>query len=224
MDFQGVSLPLPHNALVERSDLLNHTSRYCDYRILATCDSYLASGIRHSPVPLCLCRIYDDIDEALTAVQQTLPLCLIIDLEGWQSPIIALLDRLRDLQLRHPTMDIAFITPETDRGTLLFLQSACRCRIIDKRLALVQARGVMQQQSHPPPEVSRLFKAKEWNILMLMSRGDSLSHIARLQSRPYHRIIYRVGCVLTLLRLSHRQQLLRVLQRVNTLHDRYHSG
>lgn len=223
MDFQGHSLPLPHNALVDRGDLLNHTARYCDYRILVTRDHYLAIGVRHSPVPLCLCRIYDDFDEALNVVRQTLPLCLIVDLEGWSQPTLTLLDRLRDLQQRHPQIDIALITPETDRESLRFLQASCRCRIIDKRLALVQARHAFQLHDPPQPLVSRLFKSKEWSVLMLMSNGHSLCNIARQQLRPYHRIIYRVGCVLSLLRLNHRQQLLRLLQRVNAIRDNHHS-
>lgn len=224
MDFQGHSLPLPHNALVERGDLLSHTARYCDYRILVTRDRYLASGIRHSPVPLCLCRIVDDIEDALNIVHQTQPLCLIVDLEGCGEPVIRLLDRLRALQERYPVMDIALITQETDPGSRLFLQAAFRCRIIDKRLALITAREALQLHAQPSPEPPRLFKTKEWSVLMLMSNGLSLCQIARQQLRPYHRVIYRVGCILALLRLSHRHQLLRLLQRINADPDRFHSG
>jgi fimbrial regulator len=229
MDFQGHSLPLPHNALVERNDLLNHTARYTDYRILVTRDKYLAFGVRHSPVPLCLCRIYDDIDEALQVVHHILPLCLIIDLEGWSQPTLILLDRLRALQKKHPAMEIALITPDTDSRTRLFLQASCGCRIIDKRLALLQARSALQlnqelPKNNLPVSVPRRFKSKEWSVLMLMSQGHSLCHIARMQLRPYHRIIYRVGCVLSLLKLGHRQQLLRLIQRINGVHDHYQSG
>lgn len=224
MDFQGHALPLPHNALVERSELLNHTVRYCDYRILVTRDHYLALGVRHSPMPLCLCRIYDDIDVALNAICHTLPMCLIVDLEGWNLPIVTLLDRLRHVQQRYPAMDIALITSVTDADSLQFLQTACHCRIIDKRLALLQARHALQFHGQTHAVLPRLFKAKEWSVLMLMSQGHSLCHIARLQIRPYHRVIYRVGCVLSLLRLSHRQQLLRLLQRVNAIPAYHHAG
>ncbi len=224
MEFQGHSLPLPHNALVERNDLLNHTARYCEYHILVTRDRYLANGVRHSPVPLCLCRIFDDIDEALDVVRLTHPLGLIIDLEGQSLAVLTLLDRLRLLQQKSPALDIVLITPEVDPGAQQFLQLACHCRVLNKRLALLQARDALHLQSQDLPVQPRLFKAKEWSVLMLMSKGYTLCHIARLQVRPYHRIIYRVGCVLTLLRLNHRHQLLRLLQRVGSIRDTHHSG
>lgn len=224
MEFQGHSLPLPHNALVERSDLLNHTARYCEYHILVTRDHYLATGVRHSPVPLSLCRIFDDIDEALDVVHLTHPLGLIIDLEGQILPVITLLDRLRMLQQDYPALDIVLITPDVDPAAQRFLQATCHCRVLDKRLALFQARAALHLQSQVQTLLPRLFKAKEWSVLMMMSEGYTLCHIARLQVRPYHRIIYRVGCVLTLLRLNHRHQLLRLLQRVGAIRDTNHSG
>lgn len=223
MEFQGYSLPLPHNALVERGALLNHTTRYSDHRILVTRDSFLASGVRHSPLPLCQCRIYAGVDEALTAVQHIQPLCLIVDLEDCEMPVLALLDSLRNLHRRHPEMEIVLLTTERDPLTQPFLQSALCCLVIEKQLALPLAREVLQQQGDAAPAQTRLFKAKEWSVLMMMAQGHSLSHIAKLQIRPYHRIIYRVGCILSLLRLNHRQQLLRVLQRITALHDRHHS-
>lgn len=224
MDFQGHSRPLPHNALVERNDLLNHTARYADYRVLVTRDNYLAFGVRHSPIPLSLCRIYNDFDEALHVVHKTLPLCFIVDLEGWPQPTLILLDRLRELQKKYQTMEIALITPDTHSRTRQFLQASCGCRIIDKRLALMQIRSALQLNSDTPDSLARGFKTKEWSVLMLMAQGHSLCHIARLQLRPYHRIIYRVGCILSLLELEHRQQLLRLLQRINETHDSHHPG
>jgi len=224
MALQGRSLPLPHNTLVEHGALRHHTARYSDRRILVTQDRYLASGIRHSPVPLCLCRIYEDINEALTTVHQTQPLCLIVDLEGCQQPVMSLLDRLREVQHRNPELDIVLIASKADPVSYSFLQRACRCRIVDKHIALPGTRDILLAKSLTPLLPQRLFKAKEWSVLLLMAKGYSLSHVARLQIRPYHRIIYRVGCILTLLGLGHRHQLLRVLQRVSALRDRYHSG
>lgn len=223
MALQGLSLPLPHNTLVEHGALRHHTARYGDRRILVTRDRYLASGIRHSPVPLSLCRIYDDINDALETLQQTQPLCLIVDLEDCQQPVISLLDQLRDVQRRYPELGMVLMTSETDPVSYPFLQRVCRCRIVDKHMALPMTREALLAQSLTPLLPQRLFKAKEWSVLLLMAKGHSLSHVARLQIRPYHRIIYRVGCILNLLGLGHRQHLLRVLQRVSALGDRYHS-
>ncbi|MGU3413289.1 hypothetical protein ACLBW2_01700 [Enterobacteriaceae bacterium C23F] len=224
MALQGHSLPLPHNALVERGALRHHTARYSDRRILVTRDRYLASGIRYSPVPLCLCRIYEDINEALANIHQTQPLSLIVDLEDCQQPVMSLLDRLRDVQRRYPGLDIVLMTAEVDPLSSPFLQRICRCRIVDKHIALLQTRDALLAQSPTPALPHRLFKTKEWSVLVLMAKGLSLSHVARQQIRPYHRIIYRVGCILTLLGLSHRQQLLRVLQRVSALGESHRSG
>lgn len=215
MDYQGNALPLPHSTLVDKLDLLRHPTRSAGLRVLVTRNHFLATGIRHSPLPLCHTTIYDDLSEALHHVRQSPPLSLIIDLEGWSVATLPLLNQLRELHQTYPALDIALIAAETETAARLFLQSACSCRFIDRRLALKTIRNELQLQGQRFTFPPRGFKAREWSVLILMAQGRSLSEIARLQERPYHRVVYRMGCVLTLLGLGHRHQLLRLLQKIN---------
>jgi fimbrial protein FimY len=53
--------------------------------------------------------------------------------------------------------------------------------------------------------------------------GKTLRQIALLQNRPYSRIIYRLSCILMKLGLSHRQELLHLLNNLSDctfLHSR----
>lgn len=212
---QSHARPLPHFALVERHDLLSHHGRANENRILVTCDYFLALGIHHSPPPLCYCTIYNNLDEALNVVRGTQPLNLIIDIEGWPVPTLDILNHLLDLHKRHPGLEISLITPEKAFSYRRFLQAACLCRLIDKHLELKQLRDALQYRRLPLPASHRLFKTREWSVLMLMARGLSLCEIARHQQRPYHRITYRVNCIIALLRLEKRQQLLSLLQKIS---------
>lgn len=220
---QSHARSLPHFALVERHDLLSHHGRANENRILVTCDYFLALGIHHSPAPLCYCAIYDNLDEALNAVCGTQSLNLIIDIEGWPIPTLVILNHLLELHKRHPSLEISLITPEKNFSYRRFLQAACLCRLIDKHLELKQLRDALQYRRLPLPAPHRLFKSKEWSVLLLMARGLSLCEIAHHQQRPYHRITYRVNCIISLLRLEKRQQLLNLLQKISAIPPDYTS-
>jgi len=223
ISFQGHALPLPHNTLVDRHELFSHPTRYPENRMLVTRNHFLASGVRHSPLPLSHCSVYDDIEVALESALARRPLSLIIDLEGWSTPVLVLLDQLRELRQKYPTLEIALLTGTQDSLLQHFLRTACDCRLIDKSLTLQLMRQQLQLHHPERPIRLRKFKAREWSVLLLMSQGLAFCDIARLQNRPYHRIIYRAGCVLSLLQLEHRHQLLRLLQRINSLSAAHHS-
>ena len=59
------------------------------------------------------------------------------------------------------------------------------------------------------------FSRNEWPILQELSRGKTLRQIALMQNRPYSRIIYRLSCILLKLGLSHRQELLHLLNNLS---------
>ncbi len=59
------------------------------------------------------------------------------------------------------------------------------------------------------------FSRNEWPILQELARGRTLRQIALLHNRPYSRIIYRLSCILLKLGLSHRQELLHLLNNLS---------
>lgn len=215
---QGYALPLPHFALIESADLFNHPAdlpKYAADPIVVTRDHYLVCGMRHSPAPLGHCRIYDALADAFAAVKHDASCNLIVDPEGLAQPLLTTLTLIRQQQRYAPTLAVTLLLSTSQRDVLRFVTSACRCRIF-RRHALIDA---IRQAPKASPEDAlapgRAFNAREWGILLELAQGRTLRDIAREQQRPYHRIIYRFGCILTRLKYTQRQQLLRLLQQLS---------
>lgn len=207
--------PLPQNALLEHRDLPEPGVSESELRVVVTGDRFLAEGIVQSPAPLCYYLIYYDPDEAFSALQERATVGAIIDLDGWDVPTIALLDKVRTFRQRRPELKIAFLTSDDECALLSFVQASCRAVVISKRQRLCAMRGMLQSALIPPVPQGRVFTRKQWKILLLLAEGYSLRAIALEQQLPYHRITYRTGRILALLRLHCRQQLLRLLQRMS---------
>lgn len=213
--FQSNPPPFPHNVLIEHGDLPAPGVRTPELRVVITGDRFLAEGILQSPAPLCYYSIYSDVEEAFSALKVESYVGVIIDLNGWSIPTMALIDRVRILRQQRPELQIAFLTSEKESGMLSFLQASCRAIVINKRQKLAKVRALMQSTSSSYSVQEYVFSHKQWKILLLMAQGYSLRAIAQQQNLPYHRITYRTGSILALLRLSCRQQLVRLLQRIS---------
>lgn len=219
-DIRGCRLPLPHYALIDRVDLLAQpvASRAASLNstlILVTHDSYLANGIRHSPPPLSYSTIFTRLEDALHAQQKWTSARVIVDLNGGMSSILEIMSTLRSLSHKKPELTFDLLADSRDREILRFIEATCLCRIINRRFTLS-----MVQQSLAFPRVlfdnpRERFTRSEWEIIRLMAQGVSLRHIAEQQQRPYHRVIYRLTRILSLLQLQKRQQFIRLLQRID---------
>ncbi|MGT8854957.1 fimbria biosynthesis regulator FimY, partial [Salmonella enterica subsp. enterica serovar Paratyphi A] len=65
------------------------------------------------------------------------------------------------------------------------------------------------------PRLSESFSRTDWLMIETLAQGASLKEIARQQSVPYHRVVYRLKQLITLLNLPHRQSFLRLIQQLN---------
>ena len=207
--------PLPHNVLIEHRDLPEPGIRTPELRVVVTGDRFLAEGILQSPAPLCYYPIYSDAEDAFSALRIESYAGVIIDLHGWEISTMTLLDSVRTLRQQRPELQIAFLTSEEESGVLSFLQASCRAITINKRQKLAKVRALMQSRFSPHGAQESVFSHKQWKILLLMAQGYSLRAIAQHQQLPYHRITYRTGRILALLRLSCHQQLVRLVQRIS---------
>lgn len=217
---QGYQLPLPHFALIESAELLNPTSgltKNAADPILVTHDRYLIGGMRYSAAPLSHCRIYDTLADAFAAVKDAVAGNLIVDPEGLAQPLLTTLDLIRHQQKYAPTLSVTLLLSSSQRDVQRFIKSACRCRILNRHAVLdaVRLTPTAPEAGADAPSARGDFNAREWDILIQLAHGRTLREIARAQQRPYHRIIYRLGCILTRLKYTQRQQLLRLLQQVN---------
>ena len=99
-----------------------------------------------------------------------------------------------------------------------FVQAACSAIVINKRQKIRKIVGLMQSTFTRAETQERVLSQKQWKILLLMAQGFSLRAIARQLQLPYHRIIYSMGRIQTLLKLNCRQQLIRLLLKLSDKH------
>lgn len=185
------------------------------YIILVTEDHFLRAGFLNGQFPLSSCCDYPALDVALSALNQWPSSRLVVDVESHKTTLIDRLEQLRRHSLYPPFLTPHLLIRADDYDTRLFCKAAGPFHVLERQLtaATLQRRLL---ETRPPPGVHKeWFTRAEWPILQEMSRGKSLRQIALMQNRPYSRIIYRLGCILTKLGLSHRQELLHLLNNIS---------
>ncbi|HFE6686877.1 TPA: fimbria biosynthesis regulator FimY, partial [Salmonella enterica subsp. enterica serovar Newport] len=99
-----------------------------------------------------------------------------------------------------------------------FIRMAGRFFVLSRRQNLASVREALLSAAEP--RLSESFSRTDWLMIETLVQGASLKEIARQQSVPYHRVVYRLKQLITLLNLPHRQSFLRLLQQLNvTFHD-----
>ncbi|EIS9976547.1 hypothetical protein L1A23_001706 [Salmonella enterica] len=101
-----------------------------------------------------------------------------------------------------------------------------RLELLDQQLNYALPVGIISQAinlasvreallSAAKPRLSESFSRTDWLMIETLAQGASLKEIARQQSVPYHRVVYRLKQLITLLNLPHRQSFLRLIQQLN---------
>lgn len=95
---------------------------------------------------------------------------------------------------------------------------AGRFFVLSRRQNLASVREALLSAAEP--RLSESFSRTDWLMIETLAQGASLKEIARQQSVSYHRVVYRLKQLITLLNLPHRQSFLRLIQQLNvTFHD-----
>lgn len=126
-----------------------------------------------------------------------------------------MLDQLRRQSLYPPFLKPHLLVRADDYDTRLFCRAAGPFHVLERQLTASALQQSLLDPGLPPGSGKEWFSPKEWPILQDLSRGHSLKQIALLHDRPYSRIIYRLGCILTKLGLNHRQELLHLLNNLS---------
>ena len=87
--------------------------------------------------------------------------------------------------------------------------------MLERQLNATALQHSLLNTSPPQGSDKEWFSRNEWPILQELSRGKTLRQIALMQNRPYSRIIYRLSCILLKLGLSHRQELIHLLNNLS---------
>ncbi|PWI80564.1 histidine kinase, partial [Enterobacter sp. CGMCC 5087] len=97
----------------------------------------------------------------------------------------------------------------------LFCKAAGPFHVLERQLSAAALQHSLLDTLPPLGTEKDWFSRNEWPILQELSRGKTLRQIALMQNRPYSRIIYRLSCILLKLGLSHRQELLHLLNNLS---------
>jgi fimbrial protein FimY len=182
--------------------------------LLVTEDHFLRTGFLNGQFPLSSCCDYATLDDALVAQTQWPSARLVVDIESRSTGLLEKLDQLRRHSLFPPFLTPWLLVRADNYDTRLFCKAAGPFHVLERQL---NAAAPAQPAGCPPPQGSDKdwFSRNEWPILQELSRGKTLRQIALMQNRPYSRIIYRLSCILVKLGLSHRQELLHLLNNLS---------
>lgn len=138
-----------------------------------------------------------------------------MDIESRSTGLIDQLDQLRRHSLYPPFLTPWLLIRADNYDARLFCKAAGPFHVLERQM---NAAGLQHSLMEPRPLQGSdrdWFSRNEWPILQELARGKTLRQIALLQNRPYSRIIYRLSCILMKLGLSHRQELLHLLNNLS---------
>ncbi|HCM1862594.1 TPA: fimbria biosynthesis regulator FimY [Salmonella enterica subsp. houtenae serovar 43:z4,z32:-] len=145
---------------------------------------------------------------------------LIVDMEALPIPCIEALNQLRAFSRKRSDIQIYLLVSDKVPAIAQFIRMAGRFFVLSRRQNLASLRKTLL--SGAGPLLSESFSRTDWLMIETLAQGASLKEIARQQSVPYHRVVYRLNQLITLLNLPHRQSFLRLLQQLNvTFHDSF---
>lgn len=183
--------------------------------ILVTEDHFLRAGFLNGPFPLSSCSDYPVLEDAFSALNQWPSARLVVDIDSRATALIEKLDKLRRYSLYPPFLTPNLLIRADDYDTRLFCKAAGPFQVLERQLTASALQQCLLEAKTPQGSAKEWFTRSEWPLLQELSRGKTLRQIALMQNRPYSRIIYRLGCILTKLGLNHRQELLHLLNNLS---------
>ncbi|ASV54443.1 histidine kinase [Lelliottia jeotgali] len=202
--------------LVYLSQSINQTRRPdTPFIVLVTHDHFLYAGIQRGPAPLRHCCGYDTLESAFSALETWPSARLVVDIESRTMPLIQMLDMLRRIILYPPFTAVSLLVRADDYDTRLLCKTSGPFDVLERQLPALALQQALTATSAPVNNRSIYFSREEWTILQYLSQGESLRNIALFRQRPYSRIVYRLGRILSKLGLHHRQELLHLLHRIS---------
>jgi len=198
------------------SQSINQTRKTdAPFIILVTEDNFLRSGLLNGQSPLSNCSDYSTLKSALNALNHWPLARLVVDIDCRASRLIDMLDQLRRQSLYPPYLKPHLLVRADDYDTRLFCRASGPFNVLERQLTAPALQQSLLDPTHPPGSDKEWFSRSEWPVLQDLSRGHSLKQIALRHNRPYTRIIYRLSCILAKLGLSHRQELLHLLNNLS---------
>ncbi|HEY4435323.1 MULTISPECIES: DNA-binding response regulator [Lelliottia] len=160
------------------------------------------------------CCGYDTLESAFSALENWPSARLVVDIESRTLPLLEMLDALRRIILYPPFTAVSLLVRADDYDARIMCKTSGPFEVLERQLPAQALQHALATTLPPVNHRSVYFSREEWTILQFLSQGESLRNIALFHQRPYSRIVYRLGRILSKLGLHHRQELLHLLHRL----------
>ncbi len=217
----AVITPTPQ--IFDRLELLNQQLNYAlpvgiISQAIITTDNYLGYSLSHYLFSGKRTAAFRSLDDISLWIEKGSLRQLIVDMEALPVSCIEALNQLRALSWQQSDIQIYLLVSDKTSAITQFIRMAGRFFVLSRRQNLASVREALLSASKP--RLSESFSRTDWLMIETLAQGASLKEIARQQSVPYHRVVYRLKQLITLLNLPYRQSFLRLIQQLNvTFHD-----
>ncbi|ECG8606440.1 fimbria biosynthesis regulator FimY [Salmonella enterica subsp. salamae] len=213
----------PTPQILDRLELLNQQLNYAlpvgiISQAIITTDNYLGYSLSHYLFSGKRTAAFRSLDDMSLWIEKGSLRQLIVDMEALPISCIEALNQLRALSWQQSDIQIYLLVSDKTPAIPQFIRMAGRFFVLSRRQTLASVREALLSAAEP--YLSESFSRTDWLMIETLAQGASLKEIARQQSVPYHRVVYRLKQLITLLNLPHRQSFLRLIQQLNvTFHD-----
>ncbi|EAX8474350.1 fimbriae biosynthesis regulator FimY [Salmonella enterica] len=209
--------------IFDRLELLDQQLNYAlpvsiIFQAIITTDNYLGYSLSHFLFCGKLTAAFRSLDDISLWIEKGSLKQLIVDMKALPVSCIEALNQLRALSWQQSDIQIYLLVSDKTPAITQFIRMAGRFFVLSRRQNLASVRKALLSAAEP--RLSESFSRTDWLMIETLAQGASLKEIARQQSVPYHRVVYRLKQPITLLNLPHRQSFLRLIQQLNvTFHD-----
>ncbi|ECZ8147119.1 fimbria biosynthesis regulator FimY [Salmonella enterica] len=213
----------PTPQIFDRLELLDQQLNYAlpvgiISQAIITTDNYLGYSLSHYLFSGKRTAAFRSLDDISLWIEKGSLRQLIVDMETLPVSCIEALNQLRALSWQQSDIQIYLLVSDKTAAITQFIRMAGRFFVLSRRQNLASVREALLSAAEP--RLSESFSRTDWLMIETLAQGASLKEIARQQSVSYHRVVYRLKQLITLLNLPHRQSFLRLIQQLNvTFHD-----
>lgn len=211
--------PSPTPQIVDRLELLTQQLNYAlpvgiISQAIITTDNYLGYSLSRYLFSGKRTAAFRSLGDIAVWLEEGSLRQLIVDMEALSVSCAEALNQLRALSGKRSDIQIYLLVSDKDSAIAQFIRMAGRFFVLPRRQNMASLRETLLSGANVPP-LAESFSRTDWLMIETLAQGASLKEMAHRQNVPYHRVIYRLNQLITLLRLPHRQSFLRLIQRIN---------
>lgn len=180
---------------------------------IITTDNYLGYSLSHFLFSGKRTAAFRSLDDISLWIEEGSLKQLIVDMEALPISCIEAINQLRALSWKRSDLQIYLLVSDKASAITQFIRMAGRFFVLSRRQNLASLRKTLLSVTSLLSSES--FSRTDWLMIETLAQGASLKEIARQQSVPYHRVVYRLNQLIALLNLPHRQSFLRLIQQIS---------